>query len=113
MPTRRPFVAAGVIASTSHVAGAGRLRAQDDIDYSDFAPPDLRLTLRLLNVDGGEADESLIVQMIAVLTKRANRLLAALVHVERLAGSKIVFSVRGPTDIDLTIQTLSRRGFLE
>ena len=51
--------------------------------------------------------------MIAVLTERANRLLATLIHVERLAGSDIVFSVRGTSDIDLTIQTLSRRGFLE
>ena len=113
MPTRRAVVAAGVIAATSLVAGADSLRAQDDVDYSDFLPPDLRLTLRLLDADGNEADDALIEQMITVLTERAERLGATLIHIERLSASDIVLSVRGTSDVVMTIVTLSRPGLLE
>src|SRR5215207_4806874 len=113
MPARRAALAAGVVASTSFVGVTGKLRAYDVDDYSDFAPPDLRLTLRLLDADGNEADDALIEQMITVLTERAERLGATLIHIERLSASDIVLSVRGTSDVVMTIVTLSRPGLLE
>lgn len=110
--TRRAVIWA-MIAAPLVRARARNVAANDDVDYGEFAPPELRLTLRLSDAGGGEPDDALIEQMIAVLTERATLLDVVLIHLDRLTGSDVVLSLRDVDDVDLAIETLSRRGLLE
>ena len=111
--TRRRFVGGALAGGIALHCRTATGVSQNDVDYSEFAPPELQLTVQVLSLDGNPADGALIEQTVAVLTERAEWLEVAIVHTGRLDEARVVLSLRNVDDVDLIVALLTKRGFLE